>query len=230
MSTLLVLASKPDPALPPPGSYDAVACTNGSGNSAARYGLPVPVLTAMSVILTSGIESGKQSLHALHGLQTDTLYLVPRFDKPKTLWKRLKKLPVTLRCTPFFFRLRLGLEKYRWNRFVSPDAGFYQEMIGKLCQDDARIMELVAEKKPSTGVITLMIGMSLGEYDRFIMSGFSFQLTHAYAENPEIRQRGTTDSRHTPTDLEVLRRLAEIHGNVYTTETAVNEQAGIPLL
>ena len=31
-------------------------------------------------------------------------------------------------------------------------------------------------------------------------------------------------------DLEVLRRLAAIHGNVYTTETAVNEQAGIPLL
>ena len=62
------------------------------------------------------------------------------------------------------------------------------------------------------------------------MSGFNFQLTHAYAENPEIRQRGTTISWHTPTDLEVLRRLAEIHGNVFTTEAAVNELAGIPLL
>ena len=85
MSTLLVLGSKPDPALPPGDSYDAVACANASGYSAARHGLPVPAITAMSVILTSGIGSGKQSLKALHGLQTDTLYLVngaqnERFD------------------------------------------------------------------------------------------------------------------------------------------------------
>ena len=91
-------------------------------------------------------------------------------------------------------------------------------------------MALVAEKKPSTGVITLLIGMSLGHYDRFIMSGFSFELTHAYADNPEIHQRGTTSSRHTPTDLQVLRRLVEIHGNIFTTEPAVNAQAGIPFL
>ena len=230
MSTLLVLGSKPEPALPPADSYDAVACANASGYSAVRNDLPEPAITAMSVILTSGIGSGKQSLQALHGLRTDTLYLVPRFDKPNKLLGHLKKLPANLRRTPAFFRFRLWLEKYRWNRFVSPDAAFYQEMIGKLCQDDVRIMELVAEKKPSTGVITLLIGMSLGRYDRFIMSGFNFQLTHAYAENPEIRQRGTTISWHTPTDLEVLRRLAEIHGNVFTTEAAVNELAGIPLL
>ena len=159
MSTLLVLGSKPDPALPPADSYDAVACANASGYSAVRNDLPEPAITAMSVILTSGIGSGKQSLQALHGLRTDTLYLVPRFDKPNKLLGHLKKLPANLRRTPAFFRFRLWLEKYRWNRFVSPDAAFYQEMIGKLCQDDVRIMELVAEKKPSTGVITLLIGM-----------------------------------------------------------------------
>jgi hypothetical protein len=230
MSTLLVLGSKPDPSLPPGDSFDDVACANGSGYSAARHGLPVPAITAMSVILTSGIGSGRQSLMALHGLQTDTLYLVPRFDKPKKLVKRLKKLPVTLRCTPAFFRFRLGLEKYHWNRFLAPDAAYFQDMIGTLCRHDSQIMDRVSEKKPSTGVITLMIGMSQGQYDRFIMSGFDFQLTHAYAENPEIRQRGSTASRHTPTDLQVLRRLANIHGNIFTTEAAVNEQAGIPLL
>ena len=32
---ILVLGAKPDPALPPPGSYDAVACANASGRSAA---------------------------------------------------------------------------------------------------------------------------------------------------------------------------------------------------
>jgi hypothetical protein len=230
MSTLLVLGSKPDPSLPPGDSFDDVACANASGYSAARHSLPVPAITAMSVILTSGIGSGRQSLMALHGLQTDTLYLVPRFDKPEKLVKRLKKLPVTLRCTPAFFRFRLRLEKYHWNRFLAPDAAYFQDMIGTLCRHDSQIMDRVLEKKPSTGVITLMIGMSQGQYDRFIMSGFDFQLTHAYAENPEIRQRGSTASRHTPTDLQVLRRLADIHGNIFTTEAAVNEQAGIPLL
>ena len=84
--------------------------------------------------------------------------------------------------------------------------------------------------KPSTGVIALLLGMSLGGYDRFIMSGFSFELTHAYADNPEIHQRGTSLSRHTPTDLQVLRRLMELRGNLYTTEPVVHAQAGIALL
>jgi hypothetical protein len=230
MSTLLVLGSKPDPVLPPAAGFDAVACANASGYSADRHGLPVPVLTAISAVVTSGIGSGNQSLEALHGLRTGALYLVPQFDKPRKLKKRLKTLPIALKTSPVYFRFRLRRAGYHWNTFISRDAAFYQQLIDTLCRHDPQIMALVAEKKPSTGVITLMIGMSLGRYDRFVMSGFNFELTHAYADNPEIRQRGTTLSRHTPTDVQVLRRLVDLHGNIFTTEAAVHEQAGIPLL
>lgn len=230
MPTLLVLGSKPDPVLPPAARYDAVACANAAGYSADRHGLPVPVFTAISAVVTSGIGSGKQSLAALHDLHTGALYRVPQLDKPRKLKKRIKNLPVALKTSSLYFRLRLRQAGYRWKRFVNHDAAFYLKLIDTLCRQDPQIMALVTEKKPSTGVITLLIGMSLGRYDRFIMSGFSFELTHAYADNPEIHQRGTTLSRHTPTDLQVLHRLVEIHGNLFTTEPAVNEQAGIPFL
>ena len=230
MPTLLVLGSKPDPALPPAGSFDAVACVNASGHSAACHGLPVPVHTAISAVLTSGIESGRQSLEALHGLRTGALYRVPQLDKQRKLWKKIKTLPISIKTSPLFFRLRLRQADYHWDTFINRDAAFYLEMISTLCRHDPQIMAMVAEKKPSTGVITLMIGMSLGSYDRFVMSGFNFELTHAYADNPEIRQRGTTLSRHTPTDVQVLRRLVDLHGNIFTTEPAVHEQAGLPLL
>lgn len=230
MPTLLVLGSKPDPVLPPAAAFEAVACANASGYSADRHGLPVPALTAISAVVTSGIGSGEQSLKALHGLRTEALYLVPQLDKPRKLKKKIKTLPIAIKTSPVLFRFRLRQAGYRWNTFIGRDPAFYLRLIGTLCRQDPRIMALVAEKKPSTGVITLMIGMSLGRYDRFIMSGFNFQLTHAYADNPEIRQRGTTLSRHTPTDVQVLRRLVDIHGNIFTTESAVNEQAGIPLL
>jgi hypothetical protein len=230
MPSLLVLGSKPDPALPPATRFTAVACANASGYSAARHGLPMPVFTAISAVVTSGIGSGEQSLKALHGLRTETLYRIPQLDKPMRLWKKIKSLPIAIKTSPVFFKSRLRQANYHWSTFIDRDPAYYLQLIGTLCRQDPRIMALVAEKKPSTGVITLMIGMSLGYYDRFIMSGFNFELTHAYADNPEIRQRGTALSRHTPTDLQVLRRLADIHGTLFTTETAVNEQAGIPLL
>ena len=230
MPTLLVLGSKPDPVLPSAAEFDAVACANASGYSADHYGLPVPAVTAISAVVTSGIGSGKQSVAALHGLRTEALYLVPQFDKPRKFMNKIKNLPIAIKTSSVYFRFQLRKAGYRWNTFISRDAAFYQRLIDTLCQHDPQIMALVAEKKPSTGVITLMIGMSLSSYDRFVMSGFNFELTHAYADNPEIRQRGTTLSRHTPTDLQVLRRLVEIHSNIFTTEPAVNEQAGIPFL
>jgi hypothetical protein len=230
MPSLLVLGSKPAPALPPAGRFDAVACANASGYSADRHGLPVPVLTAISAVLTSGIGSGKQSLEALRGLHTEALYRVPQLERPRRFWKKIKTLPITIKTSPLYFRFRLWQADYRWHTFVDRDARFYLQLIGALCRDDPQIMTLVAKKKPSTGLITLMLGMSLGVYDRFIMSGFSFELTHAYADNPEIRDRGTTLSRHTPTDLRVLRRLVDLHGNIFTTEPAANEHGGVPFL
>ena len=58
---LLVLGAKPDPILPPPGSFDAVACANASGRSAAELGLPTPVFTVLTALLTDGSEAGRHA-------------------------------------------------------------------------------------------------------------------------------------------------------------------------
>lgn len=230
MPTLLVLGSKPEPCLPPAGEFDALACANAAGHSADRYGLPVPVFTAMTAHLTSGIESGQQSLRAIRGLRTGTVYLIPRHEKSGKPWKKLGRLPVAIRTTPFFFKRGLRRNRFHWEHFVNRDLAYYFGLIETLCGGDAQLRQRIRVKKPSTGVMALVIGMSLGTWDRFIMSGFNFELTHAYADNPEIRERGTVISGHTDTDLLLLRCLAARHGNIRTTEPAVNEQTGIPLL
>ncbi|MCK6461485.1 MAG: hypothetical protein L6Q95_16515, partial [Planctomycetes bacterium] len=96
MATLLVLGSKPDPALPARSAIDAVACANASGRSAADLGLPVPVLTAISAILTSGQPSARHSLRALGGLRTGTLHLLPSHDRGgspvRRLWRRARQI------------------------------------------------------------------------------------------------------------------------------------------
>ena len=61
-SSLLVLGAKPDPILPPPGAFEAVACANASGYSAARLGLPRPAFTVMTSLLTDGSPAGRMRL------------------------------------------------------------------------------------------------------------------------------------------------------------------------
>jgi len=64
----------------------------------------------------------------------------------------------------------------------------------------------------------------------FILSGFSFELTHAYAANPVIEERGTRISCHTPTEISVLKCLSSRYGNIFTTEPTVNREADVPML
>lgn len=210
--------------------YDDVACANASGFSANHHGLPEPVFTAMTAHLTSGIASGRQSLEAIRGLRTGTVYLIPRHEKSGKLLKRIKRIPVALKTSPAFFKAGLRRAGFGWDSFVSRDLGHYFNLIDDLCRGDSAIRAKISTKKPSTGLMALVIGMSLGTYGRFILSGFSFELTHAYADNPEIRERGTSRSVHTDTDLLLLQRLSGVHGTIYTTEPTVNAQAGIPLL
>ena len=230
MNTLLVLGSKPEPALPPRSSYDALACANASGFSAAKHGLPTPTYTVLSAILTSGIASGKQSLRALAGLETDTLYFFPRPPAKRRGIKTLLQLPGTMRTTAPYLRWRLRGLSYRYRHFVDPGWDDYGTLVARLCDRDERVMARVARKQPSTGVMALAIGLGLQSYDRFILTGFSFELTHAYGSNPEIGQRGTRGSRHADTDITVIGHLAAKYGNIFTTESIVAERTGIPLL
>jgi hypothetical protein len=78
--------------------------------------------------------------------------------------------------------------------------------------------------------MALAIGLADGRFDRFVMSGFSFEITHAYAHNPLIDEAGSTRSKHTETDIAILRCLAGRHAGIFTTEPTVHERAGLPFL
>ena len=85
-------------------------------------------------------------------------------------------------------------------------------------------------KRPSTGLITLALAIDQNRYQRFILSGFSFELTHPYAHNPEIKERGTAASQHADTDILVISYLAKKQHNIFTTEHSVHQRAGVPYL
>lgn len=228
-ATLLVLGSKPDPALPPRATYQALACANASGFSAAAQGLPTPAFTVMSAILTSGIESGRQSLKALAGLRTDTLYFYPRPTTGGSPLKRVLRSLKILRTHPFVLRWHLARLHYHYNHFVAHPHQFYEALVRRLCGHDPTVLDRLDRKQPSTGAVALLLGISQHRYHRYVLSGFSFELTHAYADNPEVAQRGTQRSRHTETDVAIMGCLSEQHGNIYTTEHTVHERTGIPL-
>ena len=229
MKSLLVLGSKPDPALPPPGSYDAVACANGSGYSAARHRLGTPRFTLMSAVLPA-LASGRQSLSVLTGLHTQTLYFFPRPAAKGPAWKRLARTAKELRMRPFYLKRVLRSLSYGYDRWVGMSNEEYRQLVVTLCGGDEKIQAQIMRKQPSTGLMALVVGLTREGFEQAILSGFSFELTHAYGQNPEILERGTATSRHTDTDIMLIRHLDERYGSVRTTEPAVHRRTGIPLL
>jgi hypothetical protein len=231
MGTLLILGSKPEPVLPPEGSFDALACANASGRSAARLGLPDPVFTVVTAALTSGHKPANNlALEALRGLRTERLYLYPRPDSRGFLLRRLLRETRMIRVRPWYVRRKLRSLGYRFDEFVSPPRAYYHDLVLRLCGDEQVIAAQIARKQPSTGMIALAIGLADERFDRLVLSGFSFEITHAYAHNPLIDRLGTTHSKHADTDVMVLRYLAGRHRNIYTTEPIVHERTGLPLL
>lgn len=236
MRTLLVLGSMPEPALPPKASIDDVACANASGHSAARYGLPDPVYTVMTSMLASGIKSGQQSLQVLRGLKTGKVYFLRRRTERMTPIKRALFFAKNIRGKSIFRMQPSYLEKqlrslgYRYDDFVALDEGYYDGLVRELCRDDPEVLAQMERKRPSTGVIALALGLAEHDYDRYVVSGFSFELTHAYGHNPEIDERGTRVSSHAETDIMILRHLGRRPGKVFTTEPGVHRVTGLALL
>ena len=131
---------------------------------------------------------------------------------------------------PFHLKWMLRAVSYRYDEFVSRPHAYYADLIKTLCDRHAVILEQIAHKQPSTGIVALAIGLDEYPRERYILSGFSFERTHAYGRNPDIDERGTEVSAHAPTDIAVLRYLAKKLDNVYTTEPTVYENTGVPLL
>ncbi|MCH8506745.1 MAG: hypothetical protein LAT50_20880, partial [Ectothiorhodospiraceae bacterium] len=125
------------------------------------------------------------------------------------------------------FRRRLAAAGYRWDRFRDPGYAWYLERIRALSGGDPAVMAAIVEKQPSTGAVALAVALAQERWERVILAGFSFELTHAYAHNPTIEELGTTRSKHAETDMLVMRALAANSGRVLTTEPAVAEATGI---
>lgn len=231
MSTLLILGSKPDPVLPPAGMIDAVACANASGRSALEHELPEPVFTVMSTVLTSGHKPANDlALEALRGLATHTLYLYPRPESEGHLFKRLVREVKRYNVKPWYFKRRLRALDYRFAEIEAWHRDRFHDLVIGLCGGDPEVAALIEKKQPSTGVMAVALGLADPRFDRLIMSGFSFEITHAYAHNPLIDQLGSTRSKHTETDIGILQRLAARYPRLMTTERTVHERAGLPLV
>ena len=231
MTVLLVLGSKPEPILPLRSAFDELACANASGASAARHELPIPTFTVISGVLTSDKKpSNRLALAALRGLKTGRLFFYPRPLRGNNILARGIHYLRTYKMQPGHFRRRLESLPYAFDEFVAPDLSYYHGLIRRLCADDATISRMIEAKQPSTGVMAIALGVATGTYRSVIVSGFSFEITHAYAENPQIEETGTAKSKHAETDTAVLSHLARKFGTIYTTERVVSERAGVPLL
>ncbi|QNT68960.1 hypothetical protein [Defluviicoccus vanus] len=212
-------------------TFDAVACANASGFSAARYQLPPPQFTVLSsIVLTGKNESNRQALRELGSLQTGRVYLFPRRPYRNKLWKQLLHPAKMIRSTPFFAIRQLRRTGYQFEEFVARPAGEYLQAVSSLAGDDPRLQRLMAEKVPSVGVIAVALGLADYRYERVVLSGFSFEITHAHAVNPLIAARGSTESRHAETDVIALGLISRHTGGVFTTEPVVHQRTGIPLL
>jgi hypothetical protein len=231
MRSLLVLGSKPDPMLPPRGSFEALACANASGRSAASHGLPTPLFSVISAIVTSGKQApNRLALEALAGLGTRTLYFYPRPARGRGFFGRGFHALRSFRTSAHYFRGRLRALPYRFERFENPGLERYHAMLTELCDREPELVAQMRAKQPSSGLLALAIGIAWHDFDRCVLSGFSFEITHAYAANPLIAERGSAGSKHADTDIALLRHLSKKFPNIYTTEPAVNQRAGVPLL
>ena len=227
MSTMLVLGSKPAPTLPPTVSFDQLACANGSGISAARLGLPSPTLTVMSATLSSGIQSGRQTLNAMRGLSTDELHFFPRPPKATRLYKSVTRPLIALRARPATLKRQLRAVDYHYQRFIDHNYDFYQQMLDKYCGDSTEVHQQLRAKQPSTGLMTILLALSRST--QVIIAGFSFELTHAYDRNPDITARGSKVSRHANTDITILKCLNAAFPGLRTSEPVVARHTGIPI-
>jgi hypothetical protein len=231
MTTLLVLGSKPDPVLPPADLYDAVACANASGWSAQRAGLPAPIFTVVSSVLASGKNpSNRLALSALSGLTTDTVYIYPRPPYSGRFAKQLRHPLALLRTTRLFMPRILKDTEYTYKTIKFPSQRDFTELLRGLCGNHPVLSARLQHKAPSSGVVALALGLVDGRYDRFIISGFSFEITHAYADNPDVARRGSRISLHAPIDIAVLSHLARQYGGITTSEPVVHERTEMPLI
>ena len=228
-ATILVLGSKPDPSLPPAGSYGALACANASGFSARAHGLQAPLFTVVSAVLGSGNDSDRHSLQVMRGLEAGRGYFLPR-PLPAQPWRRLRHRLRNWRLQAPWVRHLLRSHGLRFSAFVQRPTETYDGLLLQLAGNRPELAELVRRKRPSTGLVALALGLAEHGFTDAILAGFDFTLSHAYGHNPLIDQRGSALSKHADTDIALLAGIQAERGCLWTSEPAVALRTGIPLL
>lgn len=223
------MGSKPSPSLPPPEAYAALACANASGYSAKTHGLRPPLFTVVTAVLGSGNASDRHSLAALAGLEAGRVYFLPR-PLPAAPWRRLRHRLVHWRLQAPWVRHVLRRHGLRFSEFEQRPTEAYDGLLLDLAGGDPAIAALMARKRPSTGMVALALGLTEGHFTDAILAGFDFTLAHAYGHNPLIDQRGQALSKHADTDVALLMAIQARRGCLWTSETAVAQAAGLPLL
>ena len=226
----LVLGAKPEPILPPSGAFDALACANASGYSAARLGLPIPAFTVLTALLTDGSAAGRLRIESLRGLATRTVHYYPQRLRGRTVLARAWARARAWRTTPLMLRRALAGVGYRFEHFTTRTTEEYRRLLVALCQGDPAVVAQLERKQASSGVLAVALALAEPDVERVIVSGFSFELTQAAGEDPNILRRGTAASKHAATDTLVLGTLARHHPALVTTEPIVHAAAGVPLL
>ncbi len=231
MAILLLLGSKPDPAIPAQ-PCDALACVNGSGHSAATYGLGEPDFTVMTANLTSGSGLGRYTIEAIAGLSTRRLHCLarpPADYRPRNLLRRYRYKKALPQVQPDRLKVALAAVGYCYREFHVVEHAAYYELLGDLFGRDAEVMALLRKKQPSTGIAALILALERGGFDRYVLSGFDFQTSHAYwtgADNEAVMP-----NRHAETDTAVVRALARRLGDrLVTTEPALSAATGLDLV
>lgn len=231
MPALLVLGSKPDPIVPLPGAFDALGCANASGRSARALGLGDPIFTVLSSVVVSGKNpSNRLALAALRGLATERLVVYPRPPYPSSLRKRVRHFDQVLRTWPVPLRIVLRRAGYHWDRIEFPPLESFLDRVRSLCGDAHEAEMAMRSKAPSTGLMAIALGLADRRFEQVIVSGFSFEVTHAYASNPDIDARGSSASAHAYTDIALLRSFAKHDDRLATTEPIVHEACGVRLV
>jgi hypothetical protein len=119
---------------------------------------------------------------------------------------------------------------FRYGEFVYHDAEFYTKLALTLASSDDTLIRQMQAKSPSTGMISLLIGLADGRFDRFVMAGFSLERTQAFAAGSDQLLDGKGPSPHARTDLLLLHRLKESHANIITTEPLLAKLASLPIM
>ena len=75
----------------------------------------------------------------------------------------------------------------RFTAFERRPTGAYDGLLLQLAGGEAQVAELIARKRPSTGLVALALGLTEAGFSHAILAGFDFTLAHAYGHNPLIR-------------------------------------------